>query len=92
MIENQVEMPKYKCHKEVHALQIERIVERPNNSIDLFFVDKNFVHMNLEGSEQARFVGIAEPLGYLVVYKDGYKSFSPQTAFEEGYTRIDELG
>ncbi len=26
--------------------------------------------------------------GYFVVYKDGYKSFSPAEAFEEGYTRI----
>ena len=26
--------------------------------------------------------------GYYVVHKDGYKSFSPANAFEEGYTRI----
>ena len=26
--------------------------------------------------------------GYYVVYEDGYKSFSPAKAFEEGYTRI----
>jgi hypothetical protein len=26
--------------------------------------------------------------GYFVVYDDGYKSFSPAKAFEEGYTRI----
>lgn len=26
--------------------------------------------------------------GYFVVYVDGYESFSPATAFEEGYTRI----
>jgi hypothetical protein len=26
--------------------------------------------------------------GYYVVYKDGYKSFSPAGAFEEGYTRV----
>lgn len=26
--------------------------------------------------------------GYYVVYTDGYKSFSPAQAFEEGYTRI----
>ena len=26
--------------------------------------------------------------GYLVVYADGYVSFSPAKAFEEGYTRI----
>ncbi len=26
--------------------------------------------------------------GYLVFYEDGYRSFSPAKAFEEGYTRI----
>jgi hypothetical protein len=29
-----------------------------------------------------------KPGGYYVVYKDGYKSFSPADAFEDGYTRI----
>lgn len=28
--------------------------------------------------------------GYYVVYKDGYKSFSPAAAFDEGYTLIAE--
>lgn len=26
--------------------------------------------------------------GYFVLYEDGYKSFSPAKAFEEGYTRL----
>lgn len=26
--------------------------------------------------------------GYFVVYKDGYESWSPAEAFEEGYTRV----
>jgi hypothetical protein len=26
--------------------------------------------------------------GYYVQYKDGYTSFSPAEAFEEGYTRL----
>lgn len=26
--------------------------------------------------------------GYYVVYEDGYKSFSPASAFESGYTRL----
>ena len=28
------------------------------------------------------------PGGYLVFYKDGYRSFSPAKEFEDGYTRI----
>ncbi|HLG97188.1 MAG TPA: hypothetical protein VKX49_12825 [Bryobacteraceae bacterium] len=30
-----------------------------------------------------------QPGGYFVVYEDGYESFSPAKAFEEGYTRIE---
>ena len=26
--------------------------------------------------------------GYYVVYKDGYKSFSPADAFEDGYSKL----
>ena len=29
-----------------------------------------------------------EPGGYYVVYDDGYKSYSPAKAFEDGYTLI----
>jgi hypothetical protein len=29
-----------------------------------------------------------EPGGYYVLYADGYESFSPAAAFEEGYTRV----
>lgn len=29
-----------------------------------------------------------QPGGYYVVYEDGYKSFSPAAAFEEGYSPI----
>jgi hypothetical protein len=28
--------------------------------------------------------------GYFVLYDDGYMSFSPAKAFEDGYTRIDQ--
>lgn len=30
-----------------------------------------------------------QPGGYYVVYQDGYASYSPAKAFEEGYTRIE---
>jgi hypothetical protein len=48
-----------------------------------------------EGAEFPSFVVSAEYLakhkpevgGYFVVYTDGYESYSPAKAFEEGYTR-----
>lgn len=53
----QAEMPRYRCHKEVWAL--------------------NYVR------KHSPKVG-----GYFVVYPDGYQSWSPEEAFESGYTRV----
>lgn len=90
------EMPKYKCYKEVHALKIERIVfdaheaekegrETDGSAIlnfgkkyDKIKVDSNYISKIKEGDD----------LGYYVVYQDGYKSWSPTIAFEEGYNLI----
>ncbi len=80
------EMPKYKCHKIVHALQITKVVHNPDESVDLFFEDSAFTSINVEdgyGKKHNPQVG-----GYYVVYKDGYKSFSPQKAFEDGYELV----
>ena len=92
----QVEMPKYQSHKQVWALKIKAIVldselaKEANRETDgsatitpeeegyaPFKVDHEYVRKH---NPQ---VG-----GYYVVYKDGYKSFSPAEAFEEGYTKL----
>lgn len=85
MSEPQREMPRYKCHKEVHAFKIKGIVPDPVGYriepeeagyapvlVDTGYVRKHNPHIG----------------GYYVVYDDGYRSFSPAKAFEEGYTRI----
>lgn len=87
------EMPRYKSHKEVHALKIKEVRHHPQpaNSVGgigativpaddgygPFDVDAEFVQKHSP-----------EPGGYYVVYADGYASFSPAEAFENGYTRI----
>jgi hypothetical protein len=35
-----------------------------------------------------RFKGFDADLGYYVKYADGYESWSPTKAFEEGYTQV----
>jgi len=88
-----VEMPKYKSHKEVWALKIKSIVrdgEGENRETDgsamitpeeegyaPFKVDHEYMHKHKPQ------VG-----GYYIVYKDGYKSFSPAEAFKEGNALI----
>ena len=94
MEETQREMPKYNCHKQVWALKIARIefdhdkARAENRETDgsatitpaedgyaPFRVDHEFMRKHKP-----------EVGGYYVVYKDGYKSYSPAQAFEEGYS------
>lgn len=82
------ELPRYKCHKEVWALKIAGISLPQNEAGDaeLAFADKGYapILMPREWLDKNN----PEVGGYYVVYKDGYKSFSPKEAFEDGYTRI----
>jgi hypothetical protein len=88
-VTNSREMPRYKCHKEVWALKI-RTIEDPNHATDgsrlLFFEEPGYSPICVEGDFMRKHK--PEPGGYFVQYADGYKSFSPAKAFEEGYTKI----
>lgn len=86
------ELPRYKCHKEVHALKIESVKDptEPGDETDgsriLIFSEKPFapIRVNHEYVRKHK----PEAGGYYVVYEDGYTSFSPAKAFEDGYTRL----
>jgi hypothetical protein len=96
------EMPKYRCHKEVHALKIKDVIKHahpdPNYDDAKFEASDEFqgAHLMIEDEGYAPVPVDADwyrkhdpkPGGYYVVYADGYKSFSPAEAFESGYTRI----
>lgn len=84
------EMPRYKCHKEVWALKIANITDptQPGNESDgsriiqpadtryaAFRVPRDYVQKHNP-----------EVGGYYVEYADGYKSYSPAKAFEDGYS------
>jgi len=89
----QTEMPRYKSHKEVWALKIESIVdptEKGNESDGsrvLHFVDKWYAPMRVKHEYVSKHKPQAG--GYYVRYKDGYESWSPAEAFEEGYTLVE---
>lgn len=81
-----VELPQYLCHKVVRAAKITAL--RPNGNPDM---------PDLALGEIGGIVTLLpdwfekhKPVvgGYYVVYEDGYASFSPAKAFEEGYTRL----
>lgn len=79
------EMPKYRCHKEVWALKI-KDVQIEDGQCLLSFEEPGYAPIDVGGKWYDRHQ--PEQGGYYVVYKDGYKSYSPSEAFEDGYTRV----
>lgn len=81
------ELPIYQCHKKVRAAKI----------ADIGFIldgDSTAI-MYLDGINNGLVVDIdyikkhcPQNGGYYVVYDDGYESYSPAEAFENGYTKI----
>lgn len=79
----QIEMPKYRCHKEVWALEIDSVFGNK-----LTFRDKGYASITCDPTMFLR--GIPTPGDFYIVYEDGYKSFSPAKAFKEGYKRLQK--
>lgn len=82
-----VQLPQYQCHKKVRAAKITGTK-----------ILKNSPKLRLEFGDIGGSVDVTmaffqkhqpEIGGYYVQYEDGYESYSPATAFEEGYTRMD---
>ena len=85
MCQTSVELPKYKCFKEVHAAKITRIEPMVHGAKLHFGEISNYKEVTdvwMDRNTQSE-VG-----GYFVVYKDGYTSYSPADAFENGYTKV----
>ena len=85
----QVEMPKYVCHKEVRAFKIGDIQTGGMGMFSLVpavapggiapvGVDSDYIDRH-----------IPQVGGYYVKYEDGYDSYSPAEAFESGYTLME---
>lgn len=98
-----MEMPKYKSHKEVWALKIKAISYKRDRAREeqreattgcddimrsavITPEDSRYAPFEVD----AQFISKHKPEigGYYVVYKDGYKSFSPAKAFEDGHSLI----
>ena len=83
-------MPRYLSHKIVRALKIFLVQLTKEGGAHLQFdrrqdIDYPPTYVSPE------FITKHRPLagGYFVVYEDGYQSFSPAQAFEDGYTLCD---
>ena len=87
----QPEMPKYRSHKEVRALKIKTLEALPDGGLLITPADAGYEQSQYIVPKE--FVPLHDPARpsvgwYYVVYENGYKSFSPPEAFEQGYTRI----
>lgn len=90
------QMPCYRSHKEVWALKIASITfdsdiaketdRETDGSATITPAEEGYAPFKVDAS----YVRKHEPKagGYYVVYRDGYKSWSPASEFEDGYTRI----
>ncbi|XUM21050.1 DUF7681 family protein [Bradyrhizobium oligotrophicum S58] len=80
------EMPRYQSHKQVWALKIAAIEIHQDKSATIAPVDAGYVSFTTKPGWAERWSGSEEDLGYFVQYQDGFASWSPTKAFEEGYT------
>lgn len=87
----EVSLPEYVCHKVVRAAKIVAIGIGPEPGVDAVPSARRGVRLALEGAAHVDVSQLwmqtksAQPGGYFVQYEDGYSSFSPAKAFEEGY-------
>ena len=85
------EMPRYVSHKKVWALKIKALepIEGEGGKLAGMMMhpeEPGYAPIPLDGAYMSKHqpkVG-----GYYVVYADGYLSWSPAKAFEEGYERL----
>jgi hypothetical protein len=84
-----MEMPKYRSHKTVWAMKITGVEPQSEDGTAGLLCEtpegfKSRIVVTQEYQQKhSPAVG-----GYYVRYADGYESFSPAAAFEEGYTLI----
>lgn len=78
------EMPRYVCHKQVWALKIKE-VGYTDSGASLAPHEAGYAPVIVGFDYLAKHK--PEAGGYYVVYADGYRSYSPAKAFEDGYTR-----
>ena len=93
-----MDLPQYQCHKRVRAAKI-RSVEyeameggvpdpRPAAGVLVFDGPPEAFELRWKFSGEWGMKHTPKVGGYLVIYDDGYASFSPAEAFDTGYTLI----
>lgn len=84
------ELPRYQSHKKVRALKIAAIEIHENGAATIAPKDEGVAPIKTKSLYGGRFQGNENDLGYYVRYENGYETWSPTEAFENGYTLIDD--
>ena len=79
------DLNEYQCHKKVKALRIDNIQYQDNNDIAFSACNQDWV-VTVNQAYMDKFK--PEVGGYYVLYVDGYQSYSPAKAFDEGYSLV----
>jgi hypothetical protein len=97
MSAEELKLPLYQCHKKVRAVKI-KAIEKQKWDRDLgvthwrifpqVFPEGSVLPFDVEHSYMDKHE--AQVGGYYVRYEDGYESYSPAKAFEDGYHLIEE--
>jgi len=84
------QLPEYQCHKKVWAFKIFNILERKGEDGYVYYVLSDGASAVIYVSKE--YVEKHNPKvgGYYVRYQDGYESYSPAGAFENGYSLITD--
>lgn len=87
-------IPKYRSHKVVCAVKIGSVdlEGHPDGAWCVIIPhadeDPSIQEIHVEGEWLDRYKPAGGDKGYWVKYEDGYESWSPSAAFENGYSRI----
>lgn len=84
MVDN-IQLPRWQSHKKVWALKIAALEINEDKSAKIAPVDDRYAPFTTKPGWAERFVSGDDPGDY-VQYEDGFASWSPTKAFEEGYT------
>lgn len=84
------QLPRYRCHKCVSAAKITYLLTHTDGMLDLTVIDDNGNESKIRMSADWNHKHAPDLGGYLVMYDDGYNSYSPASTFEAGYTLLTE--
>lgn len=84
--------PRYKSHKEVHAVHLGNIHGKDDGSVILYPKDASIaaIHKDAAWASSRLTTYDGSDAGVFVVYEDSHDSWSPTKAFDEGYTLMNE--